>query len=149
MQKSADAVSEVIGVMILLTITIIMVGVAAMFAGSMMNSDDKAITSTIVFVSVSPEGEGMKITFENTAGGAFPLSQLRIVITNMTGNSRESATYQNEHVGSFSGNGNIMAGGQFYVNASNLKIPQGGRFSYQIFDAKHETPITSGMADKI
>ncbi|MDO5846268.1 MAG: type IV pilin N-terminal domain-containing protein, partial [Methanocorpusculum sp.] len=94
----SDAVSEVVGVMILLGITIVIFTVVASFAGGMMSSPDKAITSSISAAKAVNDGE-LNITFENTGGGVFALGDIRIILTNET---RAAVTVPGSNMTSFS-----------------------------------------------
>ena len=74
--KKDNAVSEVVGVMILLTITVVLAAVVALVATSAVGDTETPLTAEITAVSVS----GGKVTFELISGEPFAVSDIRVVL---------------------------------------------------------------------
>ena len=74
MKKTDSAVSEVVGVLLMLTITLILVSLVAIAMSSAVSSTEKPVSATIIASGV----HGKNITFENTAGDAFVLNQVEL-----------------------------------------------------------------------
>ena len=74
MTKSDSAVSEVVGVLLLLTITLILVSLVAVAMNSAVSTTEKPVNSTIIVSDIS----GKNVTFENIAGDAFVLDQVEL-----------------------------------------------------------------------
>ena len=71
--KKEDAVSEVVGIMIMLTITVVLAAVVALVATSAVGDTEKPLTAEITAVGVSGDG----VTFELISGEPFALSDIR------------------------------------------------------------------------
>jgi FlaG/FlaF family flagellin (archaellin) len=76
MMKKDPAVSPVIGVLLMLTLTLIIVAIVNSYAGGLMNTESKppAVTLHVVFHNET----GMQI--QEVSGDPFPTSQVRVII---------------------------------------------------------------------
>ena len=74
--KKEDAVSEVVGIMIMLTITVVLAAVVALAATSAVGDTEKPLSAEITAVSVT----GGEVIFELISGEPFALSDIRVVL---------------------------------------------------------------------
>ena len=70
-----DAVYPVVGVMLMLTVTIILAAVFATAAGSVFSKDAEPVNAELIYVKEDAD----KYTFEMKSGEPFTLSALKIV----------------------------------------------------------------------
>ncbi|MCZ0859831.1 type IV pilin [Methanocorpusculum sp. MG] len=158
MTKSDSAVSEVVGVLLLLTITLILVSLVAVAMNSAVSTTDKPVSATIVG---SIDKDKNYITFENIAGDSFVLDQIEVRLgirerpadyttVRNSGESRLLNSYSNESV--------VGLGDRFYIALQNtaggfsLMLPDSSVFpmsskehlTYRIYDRRTSTPVSSG-----
>ena len=123
-----DAVSPVVGVMLMLTVTIILAAVFAAAAGSVFSQDTEPVNAELIFVK---EDAGSYI-FEMKSGETFTLSSLKIVYT--TPDNLENHT-------SFSlDGGGICVGERFSVAKPSFEPP----VLYQFYCIESGLLVSSG-----
>ena len=123
-----DAVSPVVGVMLMLTVTIILAAVFAAAAGSVFSQDTEPVNAELIFVK---EDAGSYI-FEMKSGETFTLSSLKIVYT--TPDNLENHT-------SFSLEGGcICVGERFSVEKPSFEPP----VLYQFYCIESGLLVSSG-----
>ena len=86
-----DAVSPVVGVMLMLTVTIILAAVFATAAGSVFSKDAEPVNAELIYVKEDAD----KYIFEMKSGEPFTLSALKIVYTFTLGKVKIPQTVQN------------------------------------------------------
>ncbi len=86
MNKDSDAVSPVVGVMLMLVVTIIIAAVVSAFAGGLAD-DTKAAPTTSIDIGFLQDDGGMgpdqverKMTFEHLSGDPIPTKDLQIIV---------------------------------------------------------------------
>ena len=89
MKKQEDAVSPVVGVMLMLVVTIIIAAVVAAFAGGVMTSQEPAPSAIVKpddynFVSFESYGSTMydltNVTFKHMSGNPLDLSKVKLIL---------------------------------------------------------------------
>lgn len=74
--RNEDAVSPVVGVMLMLVVTIVIAAVVSAYAGGMTGGSKKSPQST---VTATPDLQEHLIAFEHTGGSAFSLDEIEVV----------------------------------------------------------------------
>ena len=136
--KKDNAVSEVVGVMILLTITVVLAAVVALVATSAVGDTETPLTAEITAVSVS----GGKVTFELISGEPFAVSDIRVVL-----GIREDSTNSVSIPGTaltpvVSGN-TIFLGDRFTLTLPGGFVSSGEHLTYRFYDTT-DRPFSSG-----
>ena len=146
--KKDNAVSEVVGVMIMLTITIVIAAVLALAATSAVGDTETPLTAEITAVSVS----GGDVIFELISGEPVALSDIRVVL-----GIREDSTKSVSIPGTalkplVSGDTTIFLGDRFTLNgvAEGTSVKFGGmtvqkdeHLTYRFYDTT-DRPFSSG-----
>ncbi|MDV0443148.1 hypothetical protein McpCs1_05160 [Methanocorpusculaceae archaeon Cs1] len=151
MKKTDSAVSEVVGVLLMLTITLILVSLVAVSMNSAVSSTEKPITATIIASGV----HGKNITFENTAGDAFVLNQIELRLGIREYPSQYTTlrnTAEKERLISYSDSPTIALGDRFYIESEggeklrwgSFEISSGSHLTYRFYDLRTGSPISSG-----
>lgn len=145
-KKSDDAVSEVVGVLIMLTVTIILVGVVAVAVTGTVGSTEKPLTSQ---VTVSAQ-IGDDLLFELISGDSFELSDVKLAL-GVRENSTASATITGRNLEGVSAE-LITLGDRFVLNGTasadgisfgGMVVQHGEHLTYRFFD-KSGKPFSSG-----
>ena len=123
-----DAVSPVVGVMLMLTITIILAAVFAAAAGSVFSKDAEPVNAELIYVK---EDAG-KYIFEMKSGEPFTLSALKIVYTTPD-NAENRAVFNLE-------GGGIRVGERFNVTEPDFS----GSVIYQFYHVDSGLLVSSG-----
>lgn len=124
-----DAVSPVVGVMLMLTITVILAAVFASAAGTVFSKDTSPVHAEIVYV----KSDGVSHIFEIKSGDPFPLSSVKLVCY-------KAEDPVNRTVIPLNGGG-IQVGERFNVTVSGgLSKP----FVYLFYDVNTNLLISSG-----
>jgi|GEM_PF-7055212 len=76
-----EAVSPVIGVMLMLVVTIIIAAVVSAFAGGLWGNTDKA---PVVTIQAKVNVSNNSITLTNTGGDPFPIRDVKLIVSNDT-----------------------------------------------------------------
>ena len=145
-QKTDDAVSEVVGVLIMLTVTIILVSVVAVAITGTVSDTEKPLNSQVTATAVI----GDDILFELISGDSFPLSNVKVSLgvrenstasisiigTNLVGISGDVITIGDR----FRLNGTTVSEG---INFGGMTVQKGEHLTYRFFD-KSGKPFSSG-----
>jgi FlaG/FlaF family flagellin (archaellin) len=160
-----DAVSEVIGVMLMISVTLVIVGLVAVYATGAAEGDDKPVRASIVASEVIPDGSGgYQIIFEHMAGDPLTLDRLEVSL-----GARDDSTAhiivrnepgKKQYLQSYSKNGNdVLLGDRFVLcadgqdeNGLNWQGETGGKFmiqpghylTYRFIDRRTGAPVSSG-----
>ncbi|HJJ83778.1 MAG TPA: type IV pilin [Methanocorpusculum sp.] len=146
--KKEDAVSEVVGIMIMLTITVVLAAVVALVATSAVGDTEKPLTAEITAVGVS----GDEITFELISGEPFALSDIRVVL-GVREDSTKTASVAGTELKAVASSGDIIfLGDRFYldgtpsgtvINIEGMTVSHGEHLTYRFYD-KTDRPFSSG-----
>ena len=116
--KTEDAVSPVIGVMLMIVVTVIIAAVVSGFAGGYSDEDKKAPTAVI-----SCRVTDNKLLFTHESGDFVDLVDCNIVLTNGEETRSFAGIYELEKVSGVisptSKDTQITTGNQFYLTADN------------------------------
>ena len=147
--KKEDAVSEVVGIMILLTITVVLAAVVALAATSMVGETEKPLSAEITAVSVTGDGH---IIFELISGEPFTLSDIRVVL-GVRENSTEPKSIAGTELKAVASSGDIIfLGDRFYldgtpsgtgINIEGMTVSTGDHLTYRFYDST-DRPFSSG-----
>jgi FlaG/FlaF family flagellin (archaellin) len=137
--KKEDAVSEVVGIMILLTITVVLAAVVALVATSAVGDTEKPLSAEITAVSVT----GDEVIFELISGEPFALSDIRVVL-----GVREDSTETKSIAGTkltplVSGADTIFLGDRFKLTLEGMTVSTGDHLTYRFYDST-DRPFSSG-----
>ena len=144
--KKEDAVSEVVGIMIMLTITVVLAAVVALVATSAVGDTEKPLTAEITAVGVS----GDEITFELISGEPFALSDIRVVL-GVREDSSKSVSIPGTELEAKTGD-TIFLGDRFYLDGTltadeisfgEMKVSHGEHLTYRFYDST-DRPFSSG-----
>lgn len=145
-QKTDDAVSEVVGVLIMLTVTIILVAVVAVAITGTVSDTEKPLNSQVTATAVA----GDDILFELVSGDSFPLSDVKVSL-----GVRENSTAAISIIGTnmFGISGDVITiGDRFRLNGTattdgisfgGMTVQNGEHLTYLFFD-KSGRPFSSG-----
>lgn len=142
--KKDNAVSEVVGVMILLTITIVLAAVVALVATSAVGDTETPLNAEITAVGVS----GGEVIFELISGEPFTLSDIRVVLGVREDNSKSASSGE---LKSKTGD-TIFLGDRFYlegipttdgISFLGMNVKKGEHLTYRFYD-KTDRPFSSG-----
>ena len=146
--KKEDAVSEVVGIMIMLTITVVLAAVVALAATSAVGDTEKPLTAEITAVGVS----GDEITFELISGEPFALSDIRVVL-GVREDSTKTASVAGTELKAVASSGDIIfLGDRFYldgtpsgtvINIEGMTVSHGEHLTYRFYDTT-DRPFSSG-----
>ena len=137
--KKDNAVSDVVGVMIMLTITIVIAAVLALVATSAVGDTETPLTAEITAVSVS----GDDVIFELISGEPVALSDIRVVL-----GIREDSTNSVSIPGTdlkplVSGDTTIFLGDRFTLDIPDGFVSSDEHLTYRFYDTT-DRPFASG-----
>ena len=144
--KKEDAVSEVVGIMIMLTITVVLAAVVALVATSAVGDTEKPLTAEITAVGVS----GDDVIFELISGEPFTLSDIRAVL-GVREDSSKSVSIPGTELEAKTGD-TIFLGDRFYLDGTltadeisfgEIKVSHGEHLTYRFYDST-DRPFSSG-----
>ena len=92
LKKKEDAVSPVIGVMLMLVVTIVIAAVVAAFAGG-LGSDVEMAPTAALDIDVTSDG---KVKIESLSGEALITKDITIKVTDTNGNSKGTGNLYSE-----------------------------------------------------
>lgn len=156
--RSDDAVSEVVGVLLMLTVTILLVSIAAVALSGSVSDTDMPIQSTIVATGFDEDD----VVFENMAGDSFLLDHLDVRLGIREDSSRYITLKGSDpakYLESYSGERSIGLGDRFLLVATenydadtlcwgprdaNFTGRSGQHLTYRFLDRASGSPVTSG-----
>ena len=137
--KKEDAVSEVVGIMIMLTITVVLAAVVALAATSMVGETEKPLSAEITAVSVT----GGEVIFELISGEPFTLSDIRVVL-GVRENSTETKSIAGTKLTPFVSEADtIFLGDRFKLTLEGMTVSTGEHLTYRFYDST-DRPFSSG-----
>jgi len=138
--KNNDAVSPVVGVMLMLVVTIIIAAVVASFAGGLTGSTTATPNVLITVQDVSTSsGYLNEILFIHKGGDSLSLANTKV--------SLQCLGYTTEFTvagGTLTGDSTISVGDQMTVDASGAYATSGSVMDYTIIDLTTGNAIASG-----
>lgn len=159
-----EAVSEVIGVMLMISVTLVIVGLVAVYATGAASGDDQPLKASLVASEVIADGDGgYQVVFEHMAGDPFTLNQTEVSL-----GSRDDSTAhivvrndagKKQYLRSFTKNGkDVLLGDRFVLcadgkdddglywqgSSGKLSIKPGHYLTYRFIDRRTGAPISSG-----
>ena len=137
--KHEDAVSEVVGIMILLTITIVLAAVVALVATSAVGDTETPLTAEITAVSVS----GGKVTFELISGEPFAVSDIRVVLGIREDSTKSVSIPGTDLTPLVSGDTTIFLGDRFTLDIPGGFVSSDEHLTYRFYDTT-DRPFSSG-----
>ena len=137
--KKEDAVSEVVGIMILLTITVVLAAVVALAATSMVGETEKPLSAEITAVSVT----GDEVIFELISGEPFALSDIRVVLGVRENSTETTSIAGTELTPLVSGADTIFLGDRFKLTLEGMTVSTGEHLTYRFYDST-DRPFSSG-----
>ena len=136
--KKDNAVSEVVGIMILLTITIVLAAVVALAATSAVGETETPLSAEITAVSVS----GDDVTFELISGEPFAVSDIRVVL-GIREDSTKSVSIPGTALTPVVSGNTIFLGDRFTLTLPDGFVSSGKHLTYRFYDTT-ERPFSSG-----
>lgn len=134
-----DAVSEVVGVMIMLVITILLVSIVGASASGLISDNKMPASAELVFAGYS----GNDLIFEHRAGDPIALSNLKLVL-GIRDNLTRSIQLNASSFTSTGGNSVQVADRiRISYNTSTLASP-GEYITYQFYDIESQSLLSSG-----
>ena len=137
--KKEDAVSEVVGIMILLTITVVLAAVVALAATSMVGETEKPLSAEITAVSVT----GGEVIFELISGEPFALSDIRVVLGVREDRTKTKSIAGTKLTPLVSGADTIFLGDRFKLTLGGMTVSTGDHLTYRFYDST-DRPFSSG-----
>ena len=137
--KKEDAVSEVVGIMIMLTITVVLAAVVALAATSMVGETEKPLSAEITAVSVT----GDEVIFELISGEPFALSDIRVVLGVRENSTETTSIAGTELTPLVSGADTIFLGDRFKLTLEGMTVSTGEHLTYRFYDST-DRPFSSG-----
>ena len=137
--KKEDAVSEVVGIMIMLTITVVLAAVVALAATSMVGETEKPLSAEITAVSVT----GGEVIFELISGEPFTLSDIRVVLGVREDSTETKSVAGTELTPLVSGTNTIFLGDRFKLTLGGMTVSTGEHLTYRFYDST-DRPFSSG-----
>ena len=136
--KKDNAVSEVVSIMIMLTITIVIAAVLALVATSAVGDTETPLTAEITAVSVS----GGKVTFELISGEPFAVSDIRVVL-GIREDSTKSVSIPGPALTPVVSGNTIFLGDRFTLTLLGGFVSSGEHLTYRFYDTT-DRPFSSG-----
>ena len=137
--KKEDAVSEVVGIMIMLTITVVLAAVVALVATSAVGDTETPLKAEITAVSVT----GDEVIFELISGEPFALSDIRVVLGVRENSTETKSIAGTELTPLVSGTNTIFLGDRFKLTLGGMTVSTGEHLTYRFYDST-DRPFSSG-----
>ena len=143
--KKDDAISPVVGVMIMLTLTIVLFSVVALVATSSAGDTGETITAELTAVTVTDDG----VIFELISGEPVRLSDIRVVLGVREDSTKTLSLCGEPHL---KGTETIGLGDRFCLAGvptadgmefSTLQVSHGEHLTYRFYDST-DRPFSSG-----
>lgn len=127
--RSCDAVSPVVGVMLMLAITVMLAAIASAFAGGFSETTEKSPQSSLSasanFANISIDGkEYYRIYFDHTGGDPFSLNSVKVVFRSDETENKTQLTRQD--VGTLCNNFTLL--GENGPSYNETTVRAGDRF---------------------
>ncbi|MDO9325893.1 MAG: type IV pilin N-terminal domain-containing protein [Methanoregula sp.] len=151
-ENHSDAVSPVVGVMLMLAVTVMIAAIVSTYAGGFSGGAEKSPQSSI---RVTPNLDLHRIYFEHNGGDPFTLSSINVILR--SGDNKTSLSMVDaggskvkafEEVGSSiaSGDTAVKAGDTFFIEGEGIGSNTGIKFGSMILT--NNSKITWLVVDK-
>jgi FlaG/FlaF family flagellin (archaellin) len=134
-----EAVSEVVGVMIMLVVTILLVSIVGASASGLISDDKTPASAELVFAGYS----GNDLIFEHRAGDPLTLSSMKLVLgvrDNMTRNIPLNASSFTSTGGS-----SVQIADRILISFDTSTLASPGEYvTYQFYDIESQSLVSSG-----
>ena len=138
--KKDNAVSEVVSIMIMLTITIVIAAVLALVATSAVGDTEKPLSAEITAVSVS----GDDVIFELISGEPVALSDIRVVLGIREDSTKSVSIPGTDLAPLVSGDTTIFLGDRFKLTGfGGMTVQKDEHLTYRFYDTT-DRPFSSG-----
>ena len=143
--KKDNAVSEVVGVLLMLTITIILASVVVLVATESVGDTEKPLVAEVTAAVVTDNA----VVFELLSGDSFSLSDIKVTFGIREDSTKSTSIYGSELVPS---GGVITLGDRFRLTGTptadgiefgGMKVSHGEHLTYRFYD-KSGKPFSSG-----
>lgn len=171
MRRDEDAVSEVVGVMLMITITLVIVALVAVYAsGAAAGSDEHPVRANIVASDCGPgivqeSDSTYQVVFEHMAGDSFDLARVDLILGVREDTTRRITIRDNPGAGGSylegfeEGARDVYLGDRFLLHGryengeavftapgagGEFRIKPGRHLTYRFVDRLTGVPISSG-----
>lgn len=135
-----DAVSEVVGVMIMLVVTILLVSIVGASASGLVGDNKTPVSAELVFAGCNDDKT--KLIFENVAGDAFPLKRMKLVL-GVRDDVQNRSVLTAANITS-TGGAALMVGDRISVSPPDFPVEPGEYLTYQFYDIDAGVLVSSG-----
>lgn len=162
-QRSCDAVSPVVGVMLMLAVTVMIAAVASAFAGGFSNTSYKSPQSSLEVTANDPgTNDYYRIYFDHTGGDPFSLDAIKVVFFSDETENKTQVTSHGSNFRNFTLVGSdettVRPGDRFYIDG-NVTHNTGGdagiqfgntvfwnnkKLTWMVIDARSSNTIAMG-----
>lgn len=152
--RKEHAVSEVVGVLLMLTVTVIIAATVALVASNSMDDQSRPVTSNVVAI----EADEGNVILELVSGDSFSLDGIKVRL----GIREDGSTYTilerginddiNNYLESYTSDRTITVGDKFkikgtvdgmFVKFGEFAVKKGQHLSYSLYDSANR-PFSSG-----
>jgi len=133
-----DAVSEVVGVMIMLVVTILLVSIVGASASGLISDNKTPASAELVFAGYN----GTDLIFENVAGDAFPLKKMKLIL-GVRDDVQRRCVLTAANITS-TGGAALMVGDRISVSSPDFSAAEGEYLTYQFYDTDAGVLVSSG-----
>jgi archaeal type IV pilus assembly protein PilA len=154
MKFKDSAVSEVVGVLLMLTITLIIAGLVVVAANNLNGSQTEPIKASIVASGISNIGTDKYIIFDNVLGDSVPLERIMISLSIQENPVDGIQVYGSNTMRfkSYSGDEIVVVGGRFKLISDysgsfgwdSFKVSPGEHLDYAVYDHRTNTLMSTG-----
>ncbi|QYZ80323.1 type IV pilin [Methanofollis formosanus] len=160
-----EAVSEVIGVMLMISVTLVIVGLVAVYATGAASGDEQPIRASLLASEVAQGGDGgYQVVFEHMAGDPFTLDQLEVSL-GIRDDLAQHIVVRNDpgkpqYLQSYAENGkDVLLGDRFVLcddgdgskkelswqgDGGAFTVEEGHYLTYRFIDRRTGAPVSSG-----
>ncbi|MDD3856587.1 MAG: type IV pilin N-terminal domain-containing protein [Methanoculleus sp.] len=155
--SSDDAVSEVIGVMLMISVTLIIVALVAVYATGAAGDTTQPIKADLIASGTMKNGSTYMVVFEHRAGDAFDVDQLAVSVGLREDPALHMTLRNEQDMAYIEGLGDpiVQLGDRFVVSlggcdATGVVLPggavlrYGGHLTYRFIDRRTGSPVSSG-----
>lgn len=154
MKTDSSAVSEVVGVLLMLTVTLIIAGLVGVAVNSLNSSPPEPVKASIVASGIYDSDTDKYIIFDNVLGDAVSLDRLMISLNIQEKPVQNMQVYGSNttQFRSYSGDDIIVVGGRFKLVSDyddgfgwgSFKLASGEHLDYAVYDHKANTIMSTG-----
>jgi len=137
-----DAVSEVVGVMIMLVVTILLVSIVGASASGLIGDNKTPVSAELVFAGCNDDKT--KLIFENVAGDAFPLKRMKLVL-GVRDDVQNRSVLTEPDITSDRETTAMMVGDRISISLpEDFSVAEGEYLTYQFYDIDAGVLVSSG-----